>query len=182
MIDLTKNSMIKARLSRNHKYDGKFFVGAKTMKIYCLPSCKARLSLIENMVFFQSQDEAIAAGYRGCKRCNSAKYPKNSPLWFEKVSNHIKTHINQKLNEDTLVKIARVDITTIRRHFKLHLGLSPMMYHRKLRLEYAKQMIEFGTDQQTVSKEIGFKSLNGFREAFLREYGINPGNFKNERR
>ena len=49
-------------------YDGVFFCAVKTTGIYCKPSCKAR-PLRKNMVFFESAEQAEAAGFRPCKRC-----------------------------------------------------------------------------------------------------------------
>lgn len=44
-------------------------VGAlKTTGVYCLPSCAGR-PLRRNVVFYDTAAEALAAGFRACKRC-----------------------------------------------------------------------------------------------------------------
>jgi len=45
------------------------FVGVKTTKIYCLPTCPARAPLPENIVYFETPSQAEKKGYRPCKRC-----------------------------------------------------------------------------------------------------------------
>ncbi len=181
MVKFTQQTMINARLSRNSSYDGKFYVGVKTMKIYCLPSCRAKLPLIKNIIFFNNREEAIKAGYRGCKICCSSQYPNTSPGWLKKLINYLDNNLNKKFDEKGLERIAGVDITTIRKYFKHNYELSPLAYHRKLRLEYAKQMIEFGLTQTIIYREIGYKSLYGFRKAFDKEYGMKPGEYVHER-
>jgi len=50
---------------------GAFFCAVKTTGIYCLPSCSAR-PLRKNVSFYETAVEAVAAGYRACKRCKPA--------------------------------------------------------------------------------------------------------------
>jgi DNA-3-methyladenine glycosylase II len=47
----------------------KYLVGVKTTKIYCLPSCSARVPLPHNVVHFRSAAQAERSGFRPCKRC-----------------------------------------------------------------------------------------------------------------
>src|ERR1700761_956284 len=49
--------------------DGKFYYSVQTTGVYCRPSCAARLARPENVRFFESVEEAEAAGFRACKRC-----------------------------------------------------------------------------------------------------------------
>ena len=57
--------MVTAMRESDPSYDGKFYVGVLTTEIYCLPSCKAKLPKLENVVFFSTREEAMAAGLRG---------------------------------------------------------------------------------------------------------------------
>ena len=54
---------------RDRSLDGQFVGAVKTTGIYCKPSCPARRPLRENVEFFWTAAEAIAAGYRACMRC-----------------------------------------------------------------------------------------------------------------
>lgn len=47
------------------------FVGVKSMKIYCHPTCKARPKP-ENVMIFQSRHEAERLGFRPYKACFSS--------------------------------------------------------------------------------------------------------------
>lgn len=66
MDDETKWSMVVAR---EPLADGQFFYAVRTTKIFCRPTCKARLARRSNVEFFDTTAEAQAAGYRPCKRC-----------------------------------------------------------------------------------------------------------------
>jgi methylated-DNA-[protein]-cysteine S-methyltransferase len=55
--------------SKDKKYNGSFFTAVKTTGIYCLPSCSARKPKRENVVFYDTKEEAILNGFRACKVC-----------------------------------------------------------------------------------------------------------------
>ena len=167
--------MVKAITECNSQYDGKFYTGVITTGIYCLPSCKAKLPNLENVVFFKTREEAIAFGLRGCKRCKSELYPNVLPEWLPAVINNMKKIRDGKLDENILTEMSKTDISTIRRYFKEHVGMSPMAFHRKLRLEHAKKLIESGDDYFSAGYDIGYESSSGFREAFKKEFGMSPG-------
>ncbi|WP_325276958.1 Ada metal-binding domain-containing protein, partial [Romboutsia sp.] len=59
----------KSVIENNADSDGKFFYAVRTTKIFCKPSCKSRAPLRNNVIFFDSKQQAIGAGYRPCKRC-----------------------------------------------------------------------------------------------------------------
>ena len=167
--------MVKAITDCDSQYDGKFYAGVITTGIYCLPSCKAKLPNLENVVFFTTREEAIAFGLRGCKRCKSESYPDVLPNWLPMVIDHMKYNRNSKLNESKLIEMSGTDISTIRRYFKEHVGKSPMAFHRKLRLEHAKNLLKSGDDYFSAGYKIGYESTSGFREAFKKEFGMSPG-------
>lgn len=167
--------MLRAMQNDESRFDGKFFVGVKSTGIYCLPSCKAKLPLVKNVIFFSTREQAVSAGFRGCKRCRAEFYPDVAPHWFEVAVGIMKNALRDKLSESELARAAGVDISTIRRYFKLYLDTTPMAYHRKLRLEFANALIQQGTDYLTAAYECGFASASGFREAFTKYFGRTPG-------
>lgn len=66
---MTREEMIEICNKRDKKYDSKFFLGVKSTKIVCYPSCPTKVPLEKNMVFYNTLDEAIKDGYRPCKIC-----------------------------------------------------------------------------------------------------------------
>ena len=174
-VKLTQEQMLRATLTRNQEFDGVFYVGVLTTKIFCLPSCKAKKPLPNNIIFFSNREDAIHDGFRGCKRCRAEFFPDISPKWFNPTYIYLSKEIKRKLTENDLVKVSGVNISTIRRYFKKRFNLSPLAYHRKLRLKYARKLIENGNNYLIVSNQCGFKSSSGFRRAFIKEFGFPPG-------
>src|SRR6185503_4440306 len=72
----------QALLTRDYRFDGKFFVGVKTTGIYCRPICPARPKP-ENVEFFSDALAAEKAGYRPCLRCRPEAAPLSS-AWLGK--------------------------------------------------------------------------------------------------
>lgn len=166
--------MVAAMQRDDRAYDGKFFVCVRTTGIYCLPSCKAKLPKLKNVVFLRTRDEAVAAGFRGCKRCRSEFYPDTHPEWLERVMSTLRDTKDRKLDERTLARIGGVDISTIRRYFKSYMRTTPLAFHRRIRLEHAHSLIKSGTDSLTAALSTGFESPSGFRDAFVKRYGYPP--------
>ena len=46
-----------------------FLYGVKSTKIYCRPTCTARLARRANVVYYDTEDQARRDGFRPCKRC-----------------------------------------------------------------------------------------------------------------
>ena len=49
--------------------DGQWVYSVKTTGVYCRPGCASRQPLRKNIVFYATNAEAEAAGFRPCKRC-----------------------------------------------------------------------------------------------------------------
>ena len=169
--------MIQAMRSNDSRYNGKFYVGVTSTKIYCLPSCKAKLPLLKNVTFFNNREEAIAFGLRGCKRCLSETYPDVLPQWVRPLLVYMQDNYKMKLSEESLMVITSVEISTIRRYFKEHHKTTPMAFHRRLRLNYAMSLICNGMSYLDAAFETGWESSSGFREAFKKQFGQPPGSF-----
>lgn len=174
---LSYQVMVRASDRRDSSFDGKFYVGVHSTGIYCLPSCKAKKPKPKNVVFYPSREEAIAAGLRGCKRCKSEKYPDVLPEWLHSVLKVMKNNYTERLNEYKLIQMTGVDVSTVRRYFKTHLHSTPLSFHRRLRLNYARHLLESGQNYLAAAYECGYESVSGFRQAFTQQFGQPPGSF-----
>ena len=70
----------QARLARDARFDGRFFIGVRTTRIYCRPICPVRSVKEENVRYFQTAAAATEAGYRACLRCRPESAP-GTPAW-----------------------------------------------------------------------------------------------------
>lgn len=66
---IMQDSRWASLLARDRHADGRFFYSVASTGVYCRPSCGARTPRPENVYFFETTEEAEAAGYRACKRC-----------------------------------------------------------------------------------------------------------------
>ena len=55
---------------RDPTANSSFFYGVTSTGIFCRPTCSGRLARRSNVTFFDSQQQALDAGYRPCKRCH----------------------------------------------------------------------------------------------------------------
>src|ERR1700682_3428939 len=70
----------RARVRRDRRYDGRFFSGVRTTRIYCRPVCPVRPAQGKNVEFYATAAAAEAAGFRPCLRCRPETAP-FSPAW-----------------------------------------------------------------------------------------------------
>src|SRR3569833_245217 len=71
----------QARLSRDVRFDGKFFIAVLTSGVYCRPICPARTAKEENVRYFPTAAAAAEAGFRPCLRCRPECSP-GTPAWL----------------------------------------------------------------------------------------------------
>ncbi len=71
----------RARLARDPRFDGRFFIGVLSTRIYCRPICPARPPKEQNVRYFPTAAAAAEAGLRPCLRCRPECSP-GTPAWM----------------------------------------------------------------------------------------------------
>src|SRR5271168_1061575 len=71
----------RARLARDARFDGRFFIGVTSTGIYCRPICPAPAPKEENVRYYPSAAAAAEAGFRPCLRCRPEASP-GTPAWL----------------------------------------------------------------------------------------------------
>ncbi len=77
---LDRRACDRARLARDARFDGRFFTGVLTTRIYCRPTCPVKPARSANVVFFPTAAAAERAGFRPCLRCRPEAAP-GTPAW-----------------------------------------------------------------------------------------------------
>jgi AraC-like DNA-binding protein len=88
-------------------------------------------------------------------------------------------HLSDKLNIDALSQMAFMSKASFFRAFKHELGISPVDYIIKERLQLAKQLMN--NPHNSISEacfKAGFNNLNYFSRAFKKIEGITPSYYK----
>ena len=170
----------RARLSRDARFDGQFFVGVKTTGIYCRPICPAVAPKSENVTFYPSAAAAGEAGFRPCLRCRPECAP-GTPAWngtSTTVQRGLRLISNGALDEGSIETLAeRLGVTSrhLRRLFTKHLGASPLAVAHTQRLHFAKRLIDQTSLPMThVAAAAGYGSVRRFNDTFRRTYGRTP--------
>src|ERR1700751_4471101 len=78
---LDPEALDRARLSRDPRFDGKFFIAVTSTGIYCRPICPSRYAKRAHVRFFGTPAAAEAAGFRPCLRCRPEAAP-GTPAWL----------------------------------------------------------------------------------------------------
>lgn len=169
-----KERMYRALVARDAASDGAFFVGVRTTGIFCRPTCPAKKPRIENVEFFSTAREALCAGYRPCLRCSPMDAHRRPPEWVARLLEAVEESAGDRLDEAALRRRS-IDPGRARRYFKSHYGMTFAAYQRARRMGEALKAVREGADPGSVARRHGFESESGFRDAFLRVFGVPPG-------
>ena len=171
---LNHSEMYQAVLQRDAEYDGVFFIAVKTTGVFCRPTCAARKPLPKNVVYFSTAAEALAAGYRACKRCRPLEDSGVNPPWVTDLIEHVEAEPVRRWTDQDLRELG-VDPARACRWFKTHHGITFHGYARCRRLAGALAQLSLGDDPTSVALDAGYQSLSGFRDAFQKWFGTTPG-------
>jgi len=170
----------KARLSRDPRFDGKFFTAVKTTGIYCRTICPVFPPKEENVVYFSSAIECANQGYRPCLRCRPDSAP-NSPAWKgvnATLDRAIRLIDEGCLQESSLEELAvRLGISDryLRQLFNKHLGMPPKSYALYQQCLFAKQLLHQTKLPITqVALASGFDSVRRFNDCFKAQLKLTP--------
>jgi AraC family transcriptional regulator of adaptative response / DNA-3-methyladenine glycosylase II len=170
----------RARLSRDPRFDGKFFIGVIGSRVYCRSICPAPTAKEKNVRYFPSAAAAAEAGFRPCLRCRPESSP-GTPAWLGTsvtVSRALRL-IGESGMEDGGVEVLAerlgVGARHLRRLFLRHLGATPMAVAQTRRLHFAKKLIdETRLPMSQIALASGFGSVRRFNDGIRRVYHRTP--------
>jgi AraC family transcriptional regulator, regulatory protein of adaptative response / DNA-3-methyladenine glycosylase II len=170
----------RARLSRDPRFDGKFFIGVRGSGVYCRSICPAPTAKEKNCRYFPTAAAASEAGYRPCLRCRPECSP-GTKAWAgtsNTVSRALLLIGESGLEEGGVEGLAeRLGVGTrhLRRLFLKHLGATPISVAQTRRLHFAKKLID---DTRLPMGEValasGFGCVRRFNAAIRGTYSRTP--------
>ena len=177
---LDLEALNRARISRDPRFDGKFFIAVTSTGIYCRPICPSRYAKRANVRFFGSPAAAEAAGFRPCLRCRPEAAP-GTPAWLGTaavVRRALRLINDGALDEDSVDALAvRLGIGArhLVRLFGRHVGASPIAVAQTRRLHFAVCLLEETRLPITqIAMAAGFGSCRRFNDAFRSTYHRAP--------
>jgi AraC family transcriptional regulator of adaptative response / DNA-3-methyladenine glycosylase II len=170
----------RARRSRDARFDGRFFIGVISTRVYCRPICPARAPKDENVRYFPTAAAAEAAGFRPCLRCRPEASP-GTPAWSGTsgvVSRALGLIGDGVLDESGVDGLSeRVGLTSrhLRRLFAQHLGATPLEVALTRRAHFAKQLLdETRLSCGQIATAAGFGSVRRFNSEVRRTFHRTP--------
>jgi len=179
---LDADQCYKALTAHDARFDGRFFVGVSSTRIYCRPVCTVRTPLRRNCHFFPSAAAAEAEGFRPCLRCRPELAPGHAAVDANRRLAQAAAGLiddGRLAPEARLPELARklgVTDRHLRRVFGDEFGVSPVEYAQTQRLLLAKRLLT-DTDMSVIDVAMasGFSSLRRFNHLFRTRYRMTPG-------
>lgn len=107
------------------------------------------------------------------------KQPDQIPL-VHQVLDYISAHFTEPLSLKYLSHTIGCNEYTISKLFSQKIGISFPMYLAKLRIDYAKNLLETSRESiLTIALDAGFENTRSFNRHFLRLEGITPSTYRN---
>ncbi|RKX44743.1 MAG: XRE family transcriptional regulator [Verrucomicrobia bacterium] len=154
-------------------YEGVFITAVKTTGIFCRPSCRARKPKAENVVFYDTAQEAMQNGFRPCKVCKPMELLNETPEHVKAIIAEL--HQNPYLGiKDYGLRQRGIEPSQIRRWFKKHHNITFHAYQRMLRINAAFNSINKGETVTNSAFGSGYESLSGFNESYRAIFGGSP--------
>lgn len=171
----------EAIVSCDATYDGQFFYGVRTTKIYCRPSCRSRTPLKANVQVHAARDFFSKLGYRACKRCqpDSELFMAPKQVLIKKASDLIHDKYHENLTLRSLAEMLYISPYYFQKTFKEIEGKSPAQYVMEIRIRAAQNLIKESTYSiSEISVKTGFKTPSHFSRVFQRVTGTPPSYFR----
>jgi AraC family transcriptional regulator of adaptative response / DNA-3-methyladenine glycosylase II len=170
----------RARLSRDPRFDGKFFIGVVGSRVYCRSICPAPTAKEKNVRYFATAAAAAEAGFRPCLRCRPECSP-GTPAWLgtsNTVSRALRLIGEGGLEDGGVEALASrlgVGSRHLRRLFLKHLGATPTAVAHTRRLHFAKKLIdETRLPMTQIALASGFGCVRRFNAGILQVYHRTP--------
>ena len=168
--------------ARDPRFDGVFYVGVTTTRVYCRPCCPSRTAYDRHRRFFNSAAAAERAGYRPCLRCRPELAPGRSVTSLAAVSRLARLAAEKiaagALNGRNVADLAAdlgVSERHLRRALEREVSVSPHELAQTHRLLLAKRLlVDTDLPVTRVAYASGFQSLRRFNVAFREQYRMPP--------
>ncbi len=181
---LDADQCYRALRAHDARFDGRFFVGVATTRIYCRPVCTARTPNRGNCRFYPSAAAAEAHGFRPCLRCRPELAPGYAAI---DANRRLAQATAARIEDGGLLEASLEDLAQslgvtdrhVRRVFQEEFGVTPVEYAQTQRLLLAKRLLtDTGLPVIDVAMASGFASLRRFNDLFRTRYRMTPSDLR----
>ncbi len=168
-----------AILARDAAANGRFLYSVRTTGVYCRPSCGSRRPRPENVAFHESSQNARAAGFRACKRCDpdgptreqrQAAVVEDLCRWIERS--------DEPPSLQQLANHAGLSPSYTHRMFKAVTGVTPRAYAAANRAHRLRRELKGEASITSAIYAAGYNSSARFYEESSELLGMTPTQFR----
>jgi AraC family transcriptional regulator of adaptative response / DNA-3-methyladenine glycosylase II len=188
ILGLDRSALDRARLSRDARFDGRFFIAVTSTGIYCRPICPSPTSKNTNVRYYATAAAAAEAGFRPCLRCRPEAAP-GTPGWLgtsavvRRALRLIQEGALDEISVEELAERIGIGARHLHRLFTQHVGASPIAVAQTRRLHFAKRLLdETDLPITQIALASGFGSLRRFNYTFQQTYNRAPRDIRRQRR
>lgn len=176
----------QARLSRDARFDGQFFVAVKTTNIFCRPICPAPSPKESNVVYYRTAPQALDEGFRPCLRCRPDSAP-SSYAW-KGVDTTVERAL-KLLSESSFLPINQIcdklgiSDRYLRELFKQKVGISPKQFQLYEQMLFAKYLLhESQMPIEQVAQASGFQSARRLQGVMQQHMRLSPKQIRSQKK
>ena len=179
-LDLSFEEKYNAIGKKESLYEGVFITAVTSTGIFCRPSCRAKKPKAENVIFYDTPQQAIQNGFRPCKVCKPMEQEGETPDYIKKIIKELQENPFLKIKDYDL-KQRGIEPSQIRRWFKKYHNLTFHSYQRMLKINKAYNDIKGGNSVTDTAFGLGYESISGFSEGCQTIFGHSPSNIKEKK-
>lgn len=169
-------------LARDASTDGRFVYGVQSTGIYCRPGCPSRRPARNNVRFFTTCEEAEAAGFRACMRCEPTRRDARHDPHAEAVTRAaqmLSESAGESISLDALAESVGLSRFALLRGFQRVLGVTPSEFARAQRRERFRKEVQRSSGSVTEAVyAAGFGSSSRLYENAANSLGMSPSTMK----
>lgn len=166
-------------IKKDSLYDGIFVTAVITTGIFCKPSCRAKKPKAENVIFYDTPEQAIKNGFRPCKICKPMELGGETPGYVKDIIAELQEKPYLKIKDFDL-RQRNIEPNKIRRWFKKNHNMTFHAYQRMLRINMAYNQIKGGNSVTNAAFGLGYDSLSGFNDSWKKIFGEAPKDTKDK--
>lgn len=169
-------------LARDASAEGAFVYAVQSTGIYCRPGCPSRHPARHNVHFFASCDEAEAAGFRACLRCqptrrNGRTDPHSDAI--TRAARMLREAADGPASLDSVARAVGLSRFALLRGFQRVLGVTPAEFARAQRRERFRQQVREPAGSVTDALyAAGFGSSSRLYQNSKSVFGMRPSAMK----
>ncbi|MFC3122715.1 DNA-3-methyladenine glycosylase 2 family protein [Agaribacter flavus] len=183
---LTVEQCSRARLARDPRFDGLFFILVKSTGVFCRPICRVRLPQEKNVEYSFSAVDAIQRGYRPCLRCR----PDSAPMSFAWLG--VETSVKRACSLlveypcQSIEEISQrlgISARYLTKLFAEYLQVSPKQYRLYHQLLSAKRLLhqtQFTIEE--IAQSVGFSGARQLQVHTKSKFNLTPKQIRQSNR